>query len=378
MFRVEVLLIEDEPDSVREVRTLLKEYGHNCPVVGFNEAEETIRTVPFDIVILDIRDMTLSAPSFPGGGLLQMIWEEKFCPVIVYSALREEDIGFFPPHPFVKYVQKGMDSPEQVMTSLEGFVPYLEALEMLENQMKEHVRKQLSLAMKHVAPNAFRIFPDAADTNKRTDMVIRVGRRRLAALMDIPAGEILANWEQYILPPISKDPELGDILQQKGRLYSDPSSFRVILTPSCDMVASGGRKPKVEFVLVAKCCSIKEGMGRTPKKGAPPNTLEKFLGESVLSQGYFKELLPCPGFMDRIPPMFANLRDLELIPLKKITGNDPDFERIASVDSPFRELISWAYMQIACRPGIPDRDIPTWCGEIINAYSDGNDGDKDS
>jgi len=375
---VEVLLIEDEPDSVREVRTLLKEQGHNCQLVGFDEAEETIKKVHFEIVILDIRDMTLSAPSFPGGGLLQMIWEERFCPVIVYSALREDDIEFFPPHPFVKYVQKGMDSPEEVMTSLEEFVPYLEALEMLEDQIKEYVREQLSLAMKHVAPNAFSIFPDAADTKKRADMVIRVGRRRLAALMDVPEGEILANWEQYILLPIGKDPELGDILHQKGTSNTDPSSFRVILTPSCDMVDSGGQKPKVEFVLAAKCCSIREGMVRTPKKGAPPNKLEHFLGESVLSQGYFKELLPCPGFMDRIPPMFANLRDLVLIPLKNISGDDPDFMRIASVDSPFKELISWAYMQIACRPGIPERDIPTWCGEIISAYSDGNDEEKDS
>ena len=66
--------------------------------------------------------------------------------------------------------------------------------------------------------------------------------------------------------------------------------------------------------------------------------------------------------------MAANLRDLELISITDIGKEDSgaDFFRIASLDSPFRELVAWAYMQTACRPGLPDRKVKAWCKEIVD------------
>lgn len=61
--------------------------------------------------------------------------------------------------------------------------------------------------------------------------------------------------------------------------------------------------------------------------------------------------------------MAANLRKLELIAVDEIV----DYERIASLDSPFREMVSWAYMQIAGRPGLPERDFDAWYKEICDA-----------
>lgn len=43
------------------------------------------------------------------------------------------------------------------------------------------------------------------------------------------------------------------------------------------------------------------------------------------------------------------------------------FERIASVDSPFRELVTWSYLQVAGRPGLPDRDLDEWAEGIDEA-----------
>lgn len=64
--------------------------------------------------------------------------------------------------------------------------------------------------------------------------------------------------------------------------------------------------------------------------------------------------------------MAANLRDLQLVPMQQI-GNGTEFSRIAAIDSPFRELVAWAYLQIACRPGLPERDLSSWAKEIIQA-----------
>ena len=38
---------------------------------------------------------------------------------------------------------------------------------------------------------------------------------------------------------------------------------------------------------------------------------------------------------------------------------------MASVSSPFREQIVWAYMINSCRPGMPDRDMTTWAEGIM-------------
>jgi CTP synthase len=63
--------------------------------------------------------------------------------------------------------------------------------------------------------------------------------------------------------------------------------------------------------------------------------------------------------------MSAHLRDLELIPADEIGDGDPaKFVRAASVDSPFREQIAWAFVQIAGRPAVPDRDLESWIEEI--------------
>ena len=62
--------------------------------------------------------------------------------------------------------------------------------------------------------------------------------------------------------------------------------------------------------------------------------------------------------------MVAKVRDLELIPIGNV-GEGQTFERVASVDAPFREVIVWAYLQTSCRPGVPDRHFADWRDEIM-------------
>ena len=150
---------------------------------------------------------------------------------------------------------------------------------------------------------------------------------------------------------------------QKGK-DDDPTLFRVVLTPSCDLVRTDSRKPKVSQVLVAKCCSMKEGLDHTSLRSIKGSKLKDRLSSMMLTSGYLEALIPFPCLRGKIPTMAANLRELELIDIQNI-GSDKPFLRIASVDSPFRELISWAYLQTACRPGLPDRNFAEWCQEII-------------
>ena len=206
-------------------------------------------------------------------------------------------------------------------------------------------------------------------TKKRIETIRRSGRRRLAALMDDQTldGTSLASWEQYLCPPISRSTQLGDILKLHDSEDDDPSAFRLVLSPSCDLVETAKRKPKVKNVLVSKCCSSEKGLKRIGLEGTNSGFRDR-IGR-ILSQGYYQVFVPIPKLMGKIPTMAADMRDLELIPVESV-GEGKQYVRIASIDSPFKELVSWAYMQTAGRPGLPDRDIVSWVNEIMEDVED--------
>ena len=368
-----LLFIEDEPSDIEPVVKLIKrkQADMQCQVSGFGEAEGEIASLRPDIVILDLLVGGASPEPEPEGlKIFDFIWDQRFCPIVVYSAMPDIYGERHESHPFVKSVQKGRGSPRKVLEALEELLPQVEALRGAE----EHILQSFAFAMRDVAPDAFR-FCD--DVDRRNDMILRAGRRRVAALMDDLSArqDCLAPWEQYLSPPIAPNIQLGDILMKADNEYDDPASFRLVLTPSCDLVASDGREQKVDNVLVARCCSMKDGLDRTSLKGMALSKLKIRLSGTVLSHGYFETLVPFPCLKGRIPTMAADLRDLEFIPFGDIGLSERAFLRVASVDSPFRELIAWAYLQIACRPGLPDRDVESWCDEIVAVLKD-EGGDK--
>ena len=362
---LKLLFVEDQPEAVEPVITSLKRKpgsDYCCKTAGFNEVEAVIDSFVPDVVILDLLENGGSAePATTGLTTYDQIWNTRFCPIVVYSArpdiLSEARSG----HPFVKIVQKGKGSEAEVEKSINELRPQVEALQDAETS----IRREFARALRDVAPAAFLAFTDAA---KRNDVILRSGRRRFAACMDAPLdpGERLPSWEQYICPPATEDTQLGDILRKRGSSAEEPQAFSVVLTPSCDMVSSGGRTPKVKEVLVACCCSMKDGLNLTRLRGVSTGKLKDRLPGTVLSQGYFETIIPLPRLEGQIPTMAADLRNLKFIPITEIGKAKGQFLRIASIDSPFRELVSWAYLQIACRPGLPDRDFDSWCDEIID------------
>ena len=359
---LKVLFIEDEPEAIEPVRNLIrKEEDVQDKTFGFNNAEDKISSFRPDIVILDLLVGGASPEPEPEGlKTYDFIWDQHFCPIVVYSAEPGIHEDRNEPHPFVKSIQKGRGSPQKVLKALRELRPHVEALK----EAEDHIRHSFSCAMRDVAPYAFTLSNDSA---KRNETIKRAGRRRLAALMDEISedGSALAGWEQYLFPPISENTQLGDVLQERNGQDFDPTSFRVVLTPSCDLIASKGRTPRVNQVLVARCCSMREALDRTTLKDMSPAKLRDRLISNILTPGYSGAIIPFPGLERKIPTMAANLRDLELIPVEEIGMSDKLFLRVASIDSPFRELIAWAYMQTACRPGLPDRDFDSWRNEIV-------------
>lgn len=368
---MKLLFIEDQPDNIQSVLNLIQREKPDIKpeISDFGEAEDKIASIRPDIVILDLLAGSSSEPVSEGLATRDFIWNNHFCPIVVYSARPDIHDKNHDAHPFVRSILKGKGSEQKVLAAVEEFRPHIDALREAEG----HVMKSFAVAMREVAPYAYATYQDP---QQRSEAIKRSGRRRLAALMDGLAieGTKLASWEQYLFPPICDDVQLADILKEAEGERDDPTSFRVVLTPSCDLVASGDRTPKVDRVLVARCCPIDTALDQLSKlarkkvlgnKGKLHDYKDR-LKKDLLTQGYNGGIIPLPGLKGRIPVMAADLRDLEFINLSNIGFSDKDFERIAAIDSPFRELVSWAYLQIACRPGLPDRDIDSWCDEIVD------------
>ena len=284
-----IMFIDDDPSSVQDAAGLLdKTYsGLERSTMTFEEAKEHIRSFRPDIIVLDIWKGSIGDSEAESSELFDTIWAEQFCPVIVYSAdsnrvnqvNRDE-------HPLVVGVTKGSGSDECVLARVRKFEPYIESVK----EGAENIRIAFFRAMRDVAPDAFRNYEDE---KQRADSILRASRRRVAALMDepLPDDKQLAAWEQYLCPPVSSDPQLGDVLRVADGCSDDPDTFRLVLTPSCDMVASNNRTPKVTEVLVAKCCSIKRGLRRIGIHRDFENELSK---HPIFTQGYSGPIVLLP------------------------------------------------------------------------------------
>lgn len=364
-----LLFIEDDEESVRPaIRWLQRQPGYDCRVESFVNADDVIDTYVPDIIILDLLQSGSSGElDVVGIEVYERIWKYRFCPVVIYSAQPDLLISESKNHPFVRTVQKGAGSDARLEEVLSEFRPQVSALRRAE----QDIRRELALALRDVAPHAFE---NVSDPDERSETVLRSARRRVAALMDDMArhDKKLLSWEQYLCPPVVSDLQLGDVLLRSGGSSGNARDFRVVLTPSCDLVSSSGRTPKVADVLVSRCVSPSDGIQLTSLSGIKPNKLKERMSSTVLSQGFFESILPLPALSGRIPQIWANLRDLELIRFGDIGGPERAYLRVASVDSPFREVVAWAYLQIACRPGLPERDFERWGAEIMAMFDFGS------
>jgi hypothetical protein len=194
-----------------------------------------------------------SEPVTAGIKTLDYIWKHRFCPVIVYSAAPEEfQDEEQQKHPLVGVVTKGSGSELKVVNYIEEFLPSVRALESVGVEIGEVINHSL----REVATLILRYMNEPGADQ---EMLVRSVRRRVAAKMDeslSSGGPKLKSWEHYLAPPISKHLLTGDILKRTGSDDQDPSSFYVVLSPSCDLVEESDRHPKIDQALVACCKGV--------------------------------------------------------------------------------------------------------------------------
>jgi len=294
------------------------------------------------------------------------IWKTRFCPVIIYTAAPElvaEQAA--KNHPFIKVVKKGANSEALVLQCIQEFAPHIQALDEAERE----IRSTMNGVLQEIAPKLFEGTQNAAERN---EMLVRSARRRVAAKMDeaLLIGESagLKSWECYLYPPVVNHLLMGDVIRKRNQDTNRPENYAVVLTPSCDLVKTATRNPKVPRVLVSRCASVTRLLPEIKIPTWTTNSSNKGKLTSFLTTGYGQSAMPLPSLPGVFPAMAIDFRSLELIDTANIGDAGEEYERVVSVDNPWRELLAWPYMLSSARPGMPDRDYEAWAAEIIALF----------
>lgn len=365
-----VLIVEDMEGPAETLKATITEALQEVEILvedDFGEALKYLR--PTNSPEAMVLDLYLGNPehdhNLAGQLVWERIWQEKLIPVVIHTG---GDAALNPPvpddNPFVKCVPKGTGSDVIVANHLRSMTPYILAL----RQVGFEFNRAINSVLTRTTPGIWKA--TSSNPEIRPEVLTRAARRQLAAQMDSKVltfpGKFLA-WEQYIYPPVEESLLTADILRLREGDEDDPSAYRLVLTPSCDLQINQG-KCKVDAVLVAKCTD----MGAYLKAATlAPNKLGERLPR-LLTEPHNAGYVPLPEFTSIVPCMAADLRALDLIAITDIdsgSSGERMYTRIASVDSPFRELIVWAYLQISGRPGVPDRDLDKWVNDIGAAVS---------
>lgn len=370
---MKALFVDENAQQIYGAKKTLERDGWECVQCSFSEALVTFRRHVPDLLVLDLMNGGTSDDSegSAGNGVFVSLLSEVFCPIIVYSANPALLRDCRAPSPLMESVKKGRGASTRVKEAAARLIPAVTAVKTV----RDSVNQALDCSLRQFLPQYFtKGAPIKVHGDAKT--YVYLARRRVAAMLDEMAadGEKLQVWEQYLYPALGDYPLLGDLLLSTKSDVNDPGSYRLVLTPSCDLDASSRRKPKVDNILVAKCEPVTgvvaEGLRNPISKKVADKAEQGFKG--ALTEGLGGSAIPLPGIPGVFPDMCANLKTLELLEYStdgtsisgKCGGRAVTFRRIASVDSPFREQVAWNYQRIACRPGMPDRDIGKWAETV--------------
>ena len=116
-----IMFIDDNAESVVDAAELLGKNleGLQQCTMNFEEGRESIRSFRPDIIVLDIWKGRPQNSDPAGSNVLSELWNEQFCPVIVYSADSEviKQVSEYE-HPLVPIITKGSGSDEKVLEAV--------------------------------------------------------------------------------------------------------------------------------------------------------------------------------------------------------------------------------------------------------------------
>jgi CheY-like chemotaxis protein len=382
-----VLLVEDDPDARRQVA----EYFATRPIAGrplqfqevgdWQDAFRAVKERKADLVILDV----YRGEAEPGGErvgerVLERLKESGFVPVILYTNIPE-----------------GLDDLTSQFVRL---VPKTDGLAKLHDQIKEVFATNIPQIHRAISDHLDRALRDymwgfvvnnwsslSAIASKPEFLRVLLQRLALSFVREgveltasalfpavngqgiSTASELAHPAEFYVKPPLGCDPVLGDI---RARMSGNQKDYLVVLWPTCDMVSTGGRKPKTEIVL----CSRGTLLQNTPEGEA----FQKDQSKTARARGKLEDLMRnqrqsrygnpdrvhfLPGVLD-LPDLLIDFQALEVLRLDEVK----EMECLGSLTSPHAELMGSRFDRYRGRIGTPDLDCQLVAERFVASLKD--------
>jgi len=367
--RLQVLLVEDEPDDLRQYKRDFPSVFSSCeveadihPCVSFDKAF-TLTSNPlyrYDLIVSD----TYKGPNQNRDAqVIRMVNNyrgTRFCPLVVYSS------GVKPTElietAFVVWADKGKSGDIE------------RAISQLLNTNIPQIARKLHDELEHLAGSYLWEFlenkwDDLTRTEKVDATVLERLIRRRAALQIGRLNPLIEGAQElvevkpsefYIYPSISEDPRLGEILKNV-----EDETFRVVLTPHCHLrIQPDETVPRAEHVLTVKVFPAvdtilsayknPDGTQRSPWRGNQAKKIEKLrrrIQSPAANMGMDARYWFMPGFLD-IPDSYCDLLQLESVVYQEI-GDTGRFKRVAALDAPFAEALQSCFTRFYLRVGIP-------------------------
>ena len=306
----------------------------------FDDIEKMMNIFKVDLIILDLSN-GLDNDTEAGETAIKKVYTQFFLPIIIYSGFSEIFDNPFKENIFVKIVKKGPNGIVELKKSVNSFKPFIQKRTLVSEEIYADISEIYRRTYQKMISNT-----SIKNANKESEVFKRLMKRRLAASIDETSEkDKIYAWEVYLYPSIGNGYLTGDILRKKNTNKNEPSSYRIILSPSCDLQ----RKEPIKNIKVAFFRKINDYFEKNEIK-------TKILRNTSPDRFIFFHKLD-----GEFPHMICDLKELEVIDYDDL---DKKYDRIVSVDSPFRESIVWADITINGRPGLPDRNCEAWLDGI--------------
>ena len=365
-----VLAIEDVDDTARQLGQFLRQWRHEgnrldvTVCTDFADGMKALQNERFDLLILDVRKGDKSEGDEFGMRIFSDIRNRRFMPIIFFTA--RPGIVRHLESAVVRVVDKG---PGVMALDPALQQQFDNGLMRMNRELTLHVERTIREYLWDFVPNHWEELTGTGETDLTLTYLVS---RRISNSLDIEGANRLAlglNGESesndefdervhplryYIVPPAIEGFQTGDILKKGG---DDNSSYHVLLTPWCDLVAHGDSPPKAEYALLTECTVLTDSAEYLSWTGAsPPRGLRNLLGVphkgvQGRQEGRFHFL---PGVLD-IPDLVIDFQQVHTIPMANLST----YEKIATLDAPYSQSVASWYLRFWGRMGTPDLNIDT-------------------
>lgn len=357
-----LLAVDDDPDLCAQIKEFLEgetsSQGDKFSVettTDFAGALDRLRSRRFDIAILDLREGAWEDNPEEEAGLrtLKEFQANSFVPIIFHTGLAHritelEGVA-------IRVLTKEPGSLALLLRAVNDVIET--RLPEVNRALNHHVEEVQRDYMWNFVVQHWGQFSGTVDRASLAYLLARrlavslSGKRirdLVADLGGVPAGtaqdDTVHPMEYYIIPPVHESALAGDIYKET---VEGNTQYRVLLTPSCDLVQN-----KAELLLLARCQLLAD---QSEYKTFQEQRSEQAKGKLLrLLRNNREKAQPdrfhyLPGVFE-LPDMIVDFQQLETIPCNRLN----DFNRVASLDSPFAEALMTRFTRYFGRLGTPD------------------------